>query len=110
MDAATVEHDDRLRGRERLVVDAADLGAVHRVGEVGTVGVDVEVDRAEPDLLVDGEGHAKRSARLVGADQVGDRGHDLGDAGLVVGAEERRAVGRDDVVADALSEQLALVR
>ena len=34
---------------------------------------------------------------------------DLGDARLVVGAEQRRAVGRDDVVADTRREQRALV-
>ena len=41
--------------------------------------------------------------------QVGDRGHDLRHAGLVVGAEKRRAVGRDDVVADLLLQQRQLV-
>jgi hypothetical protein len=31
-------------------------------------------------------------------------GHDLGDAGLVVGAEQGGAVGGDDVVADLIFE------
>ena len=39
------------------------------------------------------------------AREVGDRGHDLRDPGLVVGAEERRPVARDDVVADARGER-----
>ena len=34
--------------------------------------------------------------------------HDLGDAGLVVGAEQRGAVGRDDVVADLVGERRML--
>jgi hypothetical protein len=36
--------------------------------------------------------------------QVGDRSHDLRDAGLVVGAQQRVAGGRDDVVAGARGE------
>ena len=39
------------------------------------------------------------------AGEVRDRGHDLGDPGLVVGAEERRPVARHDVVADARGER-----
>ena len=34
-------------------------------------------------------------------------GHDLGDAGLVVGSEERRPVRGDDVVPDSLGQELA---
>ena len=37
-------------------------------------------------------------------DEIGDRGHDLGDARLVVGAEQRHAVGRDQLVADVRLE------
>ena len=38
------------------------------------------------------------------ASEIRGGGHDLGDAGLVVGAEERRAVGGDDLVADVRRE------
>jgi hypothetical protein len=38
------------------------------------------------------------------ADQRRRGGHDLGDAGLVVGAQQGGAVGGDDVVADLLLE------
>ena len=59
-----------------------------------------------PDLLVGREADARGCVRDLGVRfQVGDRGHDLGDARLVVGAEERRAVGGDDVVAVALGEE-----
>ena len=34
--------------------------------------------------------------------------HDLGDAGLVVGAEQRGAVGGDDVVADLVLQRRML--
>ena len=85
-----------------------DLRAVERVGEVGAEALEVEVVDAVADLLVDGEADPRSGARDVGVgDELGDRGHDLGDAGLVVGAEERRPVGGDDVVADPLGEQRA---
>ena len=54
----------------------------------------------------DAHGRARRGV----AGEVGDRGHDLGDARLVVGAEQRRAVARDDVVADARREVRQLGR
>ena len=38
-------------------------------------------------------------------DEIGRGGHDFGDAGLVVGAEQRRARRGDDVVADLLGER-----
>ena len=34
--------------------------------------------------------------------------HDLGETGLVVGAEQRGAVGRDDVVADLVGKRRML--
>ncbi len=41
--------------------------------------------------------------------QVGDGGDDLGDARLVVGAEQRGAVGGDELVADVVGERGALL-
>ena len=62
--------------------------------------LDVEQRRALADLLVGGEADAQRRARQVRVGrQVRDRGHDLGHAGLVVGAEQRVAAGGHDVVA-----------
>ena len=55
---------------------------------------------AAADFLVRGEGDAHRA---VGDARVGEKvaggGHDDGDAGLVVGAEQGGAAGGDDVVA-----------
>jgi hypothetical protein len=101
MDAMAADADTHLGCGERLVVDPPDLGAVQRVGEVRSECVDVEVLDAAADLLVHGEADAdRRVLDLRVADEIGDRGHDLGHARLVVGAEEGRPVRRDDVVAD----------
>ena len=108
MDADAVERHLQLDRRPRLVLDLADDRAVERVREVGPEGLEVEVVDAAPDLLVDGEPDARARARHLGMrDEPGDRRHDLRDSGLVVGAEQRRAVRGDDVVPDALREQCA---
>ena len=62
--------------------------------------------RAAADLLVGRERDADRAVRDLGMrDEVRGRRDDLRDAGLVVGAEQRRARRGDDVVADLLGER-----
>ena len=108
MRRAAADRDVDLGGVERLRLDLAELGAVERVGVLRPEPLEVEVLGAACDLLVDGEADADRRVReLRIALQVRDRGHDLRDTGLVVGAEQRRAVGRDDVVADLLRRAAA---
>ena len=108
--AAALDRHLQLARRERLDLELADARAVERVGGLGPERLDVEVVGAAPDLLVDRERDPHRGPRLVRAAEVRDGGHDLGDAGLVVGAEQRRAVARDDVVADARRERRLLGR
>jgi hypothetical protein len=94
-----VDGDRDLLGRERLVLQLAEVRAVERVGADGAEALDVEQRRALADLLVGREAHAQRGAREFRVrGQMGDGGHDLGHAGLVVGAEQRVAAGGDDVV------------
>ena len=108
VDADAGEGDLQLDGREGLVLDLADDRAVDRVGEVGAEALEVEVVGAVADLLVDGEADPRVRARELGPrGEVGDRGHDRGDAGLVVRAEQRRPVRGDDVVPDPLAEERA---
>ena len=66
---------------------------------------------APADLLVDGEADAQRRVLdLWMRDEVRDGAHDLGHACFVVGAEQRRAVRRDDVVSDACREDRVFAR
>ncbi len=98
-------HADGL-GRERLDLELAQPRAVERVRQVRAELVEVEVLGSATDLLVDRERDPRgRPAALRGPDEVGDGRHDLRHSGLVVRPEERRAVARDDVVADALGER-----
>ena len=90
-------------GREALELELAARAAVQRVGAARAEPRDVEVFGAAADLFVGREADADRAVRDVGVrHQVRGRLDDLGDAGLVVRAEQRRAGGGDDVVADLL--------
>src|SRR5260221_1411780 len=93
-------------GGESLVLDIPRGFAVDRVGKIGTEFLQVGLVDAATDLFVGREQDldgAVLDLRIV--DQEMRRIHDLGDAGLVVGAEQRRVVRRDDVDADLNAER-----
>ena len=99
--------DDEVGARrgERLVLELAHRGAVERVRADGAEALDVEERGALPHLLVGREADADRRPRELGMGrEVRDRGHHLGHAGLVVGAEQRVAARGDDVVADRVAQ------
>ena len=80
-------------GVEVLVFDLAGRAAVHRVGEIGPEALHVEQVGAFADLLVGGEADAQLAVgQLFGLDAL-DGGEDVGDAGLVVAAQQGGAVG-----------------
>ena len=109
MGRAAADRHGHLRRVERLGLDLAQLGAVERVGVAGAEALDVEVVSSARDLLVDREADADRRVLELGMPfQIGDRGHDLRHTGLVVGAEQRRPVGGDDVVTDLPLQQREL--
>ena len=80
--------------------------AVDRIGEVGAELLQVGLVDAAADFLVGREQDLDRAVLDLRIVRSGMRGvHDLGDAGLVVGAEQRGAVGGDDVVADLVGQR-----
>ena len=89
--------DDGRVGAERLRLERPQAGAVDGVGDVGGERLHVEVLGAASHFLVGGEAHADRAvqARRVLL-PLPQRLQDDGHAGLVVGAEQGGAVGRDD--------------
>ena len=96
-------------GREGLVLELAGAFAVDGVGEVRAELFHVDVIDAVADFLVGREQDLHVPCRIGGiAGQDRHRIHDLGDAGLVVGAEQGRAVGGDDVVADLVLQRRIL--
>ena len=83
--------------------------AVHGVGEVGAELFQIDLVDAAADLLVGREQDldgAVLDLRILDQELRGI--HDLGETGLVVGAEQRGAVGGDDVVADLVGERRML--
>ena len=98
-------------GVEVLELELADFAAVHRVTEVGAESPDVEGIDAAADLLVAGKGDGDGAVLELGmVDDILDGVHDLGDAGLVIGAEEGRAVGGDQRLADIVEQLRELLR
>ena len=105
MGADAFDGDGGAVGRKRLVLDIAGGFAIHRVGEVGAELFQIDLVDAAADLLVGREQDLDRAVLdLRVLKQEMRRIHDLGEAGLVVGAEQRGAVGRDDVVADLVGQ------
>ena len=99
---------DNMRGSsvEVLVFDLAELAAVHGVGLFCGKGFQIQKIRARADLLVrckaDRDG-AMRNLRV--RKQVRAGGNNLGDPGLVIRAEQRGAVGDDQILADIVAER-----
>lgn len=96
VDVAALNLDLGARGVEVLVFEFPLEAAVHRVGEVGAEGLDVEEVHAPADLFVGGEADADLTVpELRMCEQIFRSGHDLRHARLVVGAQQRRAVRVD---------------
>ena len=106
MRVEAVERQRHRVGGETFDLELAAAAAVHRVGASRAEARDVEMLRAAADFFVRREADPDRPVRNLGMrHQVLGRRHDFGDAGLVVGAEQRRPRRGDDVVADLLGQR-----
>ena len=105
MDAHAPDGHERSARVEVLALERADFAAVERVGIGRAEERNVEVFRAAGHFLVGGEADAQARMRHLGMGlDPGDHLHDLGDARLVVGAQKRRAVREDHVLALVLQD------
>ena len=99
VDVAALNLDLRARGVEVLVFQFAFHAAVNGVGEIGAEGFHVEEIHAPAHLLVGREADADLAVFHLGVrQQIFRGGHDFRHARLVVGAQQRRAVGVDQRV------------
>ena len=89
-------------GVEVLILDFVRRSAVHRVGECGVETGNVEEIGPLADFLIRCECDAERTVGEVPGLYDFQRGHDLGDSGFVVGAEQGRAVRCDQCVPDEI--------
>ena len=91
-----MDDDIRMGGVEVLIGDLFAIGAIDGIGESGPELLGVEVERASADFFIDREGEADwvvlnlRVALVIGKD-----GHDDGDAGFIVSAQQSIAIGDD---------------
>lgn len=105
------DRDDGACRVETLVLEFSEQTAVHRIGKIRTESLDVKIIRAFADLFVRREGKSDFAVRDLGMrDKIFERGHDRRDTRLVIGAEECRAVGRDDFFADEPLERGKILR
>ena len=99
VDAHAVHRQDGGGGVEVFIFDLAEGAAIRGVAVVAAKLLHVEPVRAVADLLVGREDDAHLAVAEVLFEDRLHRGHDLGDARLIVRAEQRRAVGHDQLIA-----------
>ena len=99
VDGLALKADGRLGGVKALPLQLADGAAVDRVGVLAAKGIDIQQLGSVADLLVRAEANAEcgMGQRRVLSD-TRDKRHDLGDACLVVCAQQRGAVAADQVL------------
>lgn len=98
-------------GRERFGIHFVATGPVQCVADVGPQFLQIQVIGTAADLFVAGEAEsyiAMLEFRFP-SHQFGRGGHNCSDARFVVCAQQRRSVGSDDRLADALFEVRILV-
>lgn len=88
-----------------FILDGAGGLAIERIGEAGAQLFEIDLVDAATDFLVGGEQQtdlAVADGAILHEDFGG--GDDFGNAGLVVGAQQRRTIRGDDVVADLVGQ------
>ena len=100
VDRVALKAHGHVSGVKALPLELADGAAVDRVGVFATERRDIEQRGTVADLLIGAKADAECRVRdLRVFVQTADERHDLGHAGLVVGAEKRGAVGAHQVLA-----------
>ena len=99
VDREAVDRDGGAGGVEVLVLDAAHIAAIDGIGKVGPKAGDVEQGSALADLLIGGKGDAELAVGAALGDEGLGGGQDLRHTGLVVGTQQRGAVGGDEGLA-----------
>ena len=103
VNADPLKVDDGRAGIEVFALQGSDLAAVNRDSPVCAEALQVKIVGASSDFLVRRECYAEFgvSNRRISGD-FGGHIHNGGNAGLIVSAKERRAVGKDHVFPDVL--------
>ena len=112
MDARAADGEFRLGRIEIVVGQISDRSAIDRVGEVGRETVHIEQFRpASPKFFIGSE--SKTDLPVLPfrmRDELLAGGHDRGNAGFVVGAQQGRAVRSDDRLPDIVPQAREFLR
>ena len=104
VNVSAVKNDHGRGGVKVLILQLAQSAAVDGVGVVSAKILNVEAVRASADLLIRRKADADGGVGDLRGHQFFDSGQDLRDTGLVVGTQKGRAVGDDQVLADAVGQ------
>ena len=104
MDVPAVEHHLGSGGVEVLVLQFTQGAAVGSVGKFGPEVLEVEPICPPADLFIGGKADAQSGMGLRGGQEAFGCGEDFRNPGLVVGPQERGAVGDNEVLAPVLGE------
>ena len=96
MDVEAADLNAGRTGVEVFIDDLALRPAVHGVGKSRAEALYVEIRRAAAHFLVRREADGDGPVPFAGGDEPLQQRHDLGDAGLVVRAQQRVAAGDDE--------------
>ena len=105
MDVQTVEHHLSAGGIEILVFHLSDGTAVGGIGIVGAKALHVEPVGSPADFFIRGESDLHRGMSAALDDQALRSGHDFRNAGFVVGAQQRGAIGDNEMLAVVLFQR-----
>ena len=111
VNVAALDADCRSRSIEVLILQLADLAAVHGVCILCSEFLDIEFHHAASDLLIRSESYldvAMLELRML--DDILHGIHDLGDSGLVISSQEGCAVCSDDGLALVVQQFRELAR
>ena len=107
MDVAPVDGHNGGCGVEILIFQLTERAAVDGVGVVCAEMRQIEAVRAAADLLIRREADADGRVRAALGQQLLHGGQNFRDARLVVRAEQRRAVGDDELFGFAVEGQVS---
>ena len=108
VDAETVNGHNSRGGVEVLIADLAGVLAVDGVGVGGAEALDIKQAGTLADLLVGGKADAQLAVGALLGNNALQHRHDLGHTGLVVGAQQGRAVGGDESLTLHLGQEREL--
>ena len=99
MDTATMEGDDRIGSIEVFIFQTAQFAAIDGIGKIGTELLHIEQGRTAPRFFIGRKADADCTVKNIRMLKEVFHGADDGrDASFIVGSEESRPIGEEDIL------------